>query len=1161
MSRTILVRIICCLLFLSIMFSMIACSNGGNDSETNGETTADDGGGNIGTGGEEKMVICDLRTQNLEGPLGIQTRKPVFSWKLTSNERNQKQTAYRIIAASTAEKLKSGDYDVWDSGKVDSSDNYGIVYGGADLSSMQGVYWSVKVWDRDGEETAFSDAAYFETGLLNQNDWQAKWIGAGTEKVLEKLMPDKVGEQTAAGFILADAVGATTAQFLRINVSETGPAALGEYNDAGLGGVIYRLQIMELELYLSGEKVEIPKGTAVTAANSFSYGSQWNKDNLIDGNTTQGYTSNTAASPVYASPIEIILDFKEALTYDEIRLVCRTDSTSTDGDICPNYPKKYYYETSDDGSAFTVLGSEIEVTNAPTISGSSGDVTNAPILSKEFSVDSSKTVASARLYISGLGLFEAHVNGKILGEGTYFNPGESDARDTVYYCTYDITDILNDGSNAVSFLLGNGQYANYRIHRQFGRYYKTDDARTESEVRGMFGTVKGIAQVVVTYTDGSRDIIGTDNTWAYVESPITENSWYGGEDYDATLEIDGWDDVDPAIARSEWGKASLVSDKEIPKGELVGREFEPIAIQNADTVSSDKITVTKKSEKDGYTTYLVDMGRNGAGFPQITVNTNTAGQVIRMYPAEVDTFDGFEGHINQASCTQSASNNGDLIYDTYITKGAGEETYHPRFCYHGYRYVEVVVPSEIEISNKNFTGYILRTDNAKNGSFTSSDEILNQINTLTERSIESNMYHTFTDCPQIEKLGWLETPSLMFNSMAHTYDISSWIPKIIRDMVDAQYKNGRIAAIAPEYFMIGGLYDDLNWNGSIIFTAWQYYETYGNAEIFSDMNYTAMKKYMDYLEKYVAKNNLITTGQMGEWGEMTQYGTTPVVLVETTAYYRMATTMAKIAEVKGEVADVSRYSELAEAIKTAFHKNKECYNEKNLYGNGTQSGYGCVLYSGIVLDENREEALNRLVAAIEKVDYHLTSGEVGLRQVFSSLAEGGRSDVIYKMVMNDSMPSYKYFIDKGLTTLPEYWNFEELWWGMARSRNHAMMGHVKEWFTKYLAGISAVESGYDVIDIKPSVIDELTSVSGTIDSVHGTITSAWEYDPVTGAFTLNLMIPVGVTANVYIPVHGEGKSIQSDGETVETTLTEDGRYMLVSEQIGSGSYTFTVSGK
>ncbi len=1149
------IRIVGAVLLWAQMLSLFACTNGTGGVETGGDETKND------SEVTEMMQIFDLRTQNLKDPIGIQSVSPIFSWKLGSDERNQTQTAYRIVAASEAEKLERGEYDLWDSGKVESDANYGIVYGGETISSIQGVYWQVKVWDRDGKESEFSESAYFETGLLEKSDWQAEWISAGTEKVLERLMPDKVASADSAGYVLADSVGETTGRYLKLNVSETGPAALGEYNDGALGGVIFRLQLMELELYRDGEKLDLPKKTSVTAANTFTYGTQWHKNNLIDGDTMQGYTSNASKKSVYASPITLVLDFSEDITYDEIRLVCRTDSRSTDGDVCPNYPKRYYYETSKDGSVYEALGEPITVTNAPTVSGGSDEVTNAPIFSKEFTPDGGKTVAAARLYISGLGLFEAHMNGEILGEGTYFNPGESDVRDTVYYCTYDVTDILKDGVNAVSFMLGNGQYANYRIHRQLGRYYKTDDARSEAEVEGMFGSVKGIAQVVVTYTDGTRDVIGTDESWAYVEGPITENSWYGGEDYDARLEIEGWDDTDPAIARSEWGKASLVPKREIPKGELIGREFEPIAIQEADTVTSENITVKKVSQKDGITTYLVDMGRNGAGIPEITVTSETAGQIIRMYPAEVDAFDGYEGHINQASCTQSASNHGDLIYDTYVTKGAGEETWRPRFCYHGYRYLEVTVPSEIKLTSESFVGYILRTDNAKNGSFTSSDEVLNQINILTERSIESNMYNTFTDCPQIEKLGWLETPSLMFTSMAHTYDISSWIPKIVRDMADAQYKNGRIAAIAPEYFKIGGLYEDLNWNGSIIFTAWQYYETYGNGEIFSDDNYGVMTKYMTYLERDVAKNGLILTGQMGEWGEMTSYGTTPVVLVETTAYYRMAVTMSKIADVRGDAADAEHYRELSETIKTAFHANKECYNKKYLYGNGTQSGYGCVLYSGIVLDEHREEVLDRLVQAIADADYHLTSGEVGLRQVFSSLAEAGRSDVIYKMVMNDSMPSYKYFIDKGLTTLPEYWNFEDLWWGLARSRNHAMMGHVKEWFTKYLAGISAADVAYDTVNVKPSVIDELTYVSGSVDTVHGTITSHWEYDRENGVFTLKLTVPVGVTANVYVPALFDGATVMLDGEPVAAIATEDGGYLLVSESVGSGTYTLSIEEK
>ena len=917
------------------------------------------------------MEIYDLRTEGLTDPCGIHKKRPRLHWRLRSDKRGDSAVFYRVAASSTAGKLAAGEYDIWDSGVI-AGNACSVLFGGSGLSSMQRVYWNVAVTDSNGGAAA-SSPAFFEMGLLEESDWRAKWIGAGVERVLPRL-----------------------------------------------------------------------------------------------------------------------------------------------------------------------LNIDADVSNA------------APILSREFYPSSAKKAASARLYISGLGLFEAHMNGCTLGGGTYFNPGESDARKTVYYCVYDITDILRDGKNAVSVMLGNGQYANYRIRRQRGRYYKTDDARDAADVVGMFGEPKCIAQIVITYADGSRDVIGTDEGWSYIEGPVTENSWYGGEDYDAKLEIEGWDDIDPAIPRELWGAPSAA---EPPSGRLLGRDFEPIAVVDEDTIGPESISVSKLRESDGVAHYLVDMGRNGAGFPEITLYRPARGLTVRMYPAEVCDFNGFDGHIDQSSCTQSASVAGELIYDKYTAAGREIETYHPRFCYHGYRYVEVELPSDVILTSANFRGLILRTRNRKEGFFTSSDRILNAIDTLTERSIESNMYGTFTDCPQIEKLGWLETPSLMFGSMAHTYDISSWMRKLIRDMANAQYENGRIAAIAPEYFQIGGLHDDLNWNGSIIFTAWQYYETYGTPEIFSDENYSAMKKYMDYLENNVADGNLIRTGQMGEWGEMTAFGKTPVVLVETTAYYRLARTMADIAGVIGNGRDAAHYAALSEAVRDAFYKDGECHSERYLFGSGTQSGYGCALYSGICRDCDKDEAAARLIDAIEKNGFRLASGEVGLRQVFSSLADIGRDDIVYKMVTNDSMPSYKYFLDRGLTTLPEYWNFEEPWFGMARSRNHAMMGHVKEWFTKYILGIRRAAVGYDAVDVKPSTAGVLTSAAGKITTPHGAVHSSWRID--SGSFSLTVRIPVGVKAGIYLPAIGSVSEI--DGARAPAEITPDGRYLRLTEKLGAGEYTISTS--
>lgn len=207
--------------------------------------------------------------------------------------------------------------------------------------------------------------------------------------------------------------------------------------------------------------------------------------------------------------------------------------------------------------------------------------------------------------------------------------------------------------------------------------------------------------------------------------------------------------------------------------------------------------------------------------------------------------------------------------------------------------------------------------------------------------------------------------------------------------------------------------------------------------------------------------------------------------------FRMAKIMAGIADMKNDPEAAGHYVELSKKIQKAFHQNRECHNPEHLYGSGTQSGYGCVLYSGIALPENRDETLKRLVQAVEAADFHLTSGEVGLRQVFSALAEGGRSDLIYKMVTNPTMPSYRFFLERGQTTLPEYWNFEEPWYGMARSRNHAMMGHVKEWLTKYIGGIIPTAPGYERVRIKPAIIGGLRHASVAVDTVHGMTISEW----------------------------------------------------------------------
>lgn len=740
-----------------------------------------------------------------------------------------------------------------------------------------------------------------------------------------------------------------------------------------------------------------------------------------------------------------------------------------------------------------------------------GNKSAAPMLIHDFKI-TREPIEHARLYISGLGLFKAYMNGAELAD-TLFDPGESDAGKTVYYVTYDITSFLQKGWNTLGVLLGNGQYTNFLVNPVMTlpdgqelpehRYQKNDGKVFRP---GICGDKKMIAQVEVVYGDGQREIIAvSDENWSWKESPIIFQNWYGGEDYDGTLEIEDW--FKPADREKDWLQASIMQP---PGGKLIAREFLPIKIINR----KHPCSVTRLSNGN----WLVDMGRNGAGFPELHLNGTTPemrGTWIKMYPAELLREDG--SGVSQASCTQSWSEKYHCsIVNSYRVKGSGKECWHPIFAYQGFQYLEVEgFPGEPSIEN--FRYCIVRTENEKNGSFYSSDKLLNQINDLVEHSIESNMFSAFTDCPQIEKLGWIETSHLMFRSMAGSYDIRSWMKKIIHDILDSQISEeealipgnepaGYVPAIIPEYQRIIGLHKDPNWSGACIFTPWDYYWYYGDITVLKEA-YPVMKKYLDYLGRYTNNGILENYAQMGEWGELNE--ATPKVLVATCSYYRMLDIVSRISELLGEASDCILYKQLTEQVRRSFHKHPLCYNSSTgIYGNGSQASYGCVLYNGLVPEARKKDTLDKLVEAVRIRDYHLSSGEVGLKQVFIALAENGRSDIVYKMVMNKTSPSYRFFADLGLTTLPEYWNCEELWQGMERSRNHAMMGHVKEWLTYFMLGIKQLEPAFKKVAVKPFLPDEVNELKGTLVCPYGEISVQYKREK--EGIKTKIILPPGV---------------------------------------------------
>lgn len=806
-----------------------------------------------------------------------------------------------------------------------------------------------------------------------------------------------------------------------------------------------------------------------------------------------------------------------------------------------------------------------------------GDKSSAPSLAKRFQVRELNAVKRARLYISGLGIFVASVNGNAVTDAL-FEPGESEYEKRIYYVAYDILPFLKEGENALGVILGNGQYANYAVSpvmklgdgilSEKHRYQKDDTIYLRD---GICGDVKLLAQVELTFSDGRVETTAiSDSSWKITESAITFQNWYGGEDYDSVRakEIAGWDE--PGTDISDWQQAAVM---EPPKGKLAGKEFPSVRIWESWTA----VSVRPLSNGN----WMVDMGKNSAGFVnlKLTGTEKYAGTQIRLYPAEVQKADG--SGVDQASCTQSC----DTLYqcrvmDSYICAGTGEEQWHPRFCYHGFQYVEVEGFPGIPVP-ENFEGCAVRMMNEKVSDFETDNEIINRINQITDRSIESNMMFSFTDCPQIEKLGWLETTQLMFSSMAAGYDIRAWIPKIMADMRDAQVKKGSgeekgipentekypgadfsrlekaetecegfVPGIAPEYFRIGRLYKDPNWGGACVMTPWYYYMEYGDRRILKE-NYTMMKGYVSHLERESTDGVLKDYAHMGEWGQL--HENTPTTLVATCAFYLIADTVARIADILEQPEDAKRYAELAERIRRGFYGDEECFcQESGIYGNGSQASFGCVLFSGIARPEEKRRALEGLLQAVSVKGDHLTSGEVGLKQVFCALAENGKNDVVYRMVMNPTEPSYRHHVDHGLTTLPEFWNYTELWNGLGRSRNHAMMGHVKEWLCRHMLGIAPLTPGYDTLRIQPWLEEGMNLVKGSVFTVHGFV--RLECEKTEKGVRMQTEIPVGAAADVWIPCPQEKKCYLLEGETKrEVAGSHEEGYFRISG-VFSGKY-------
>jgi hypothetical protein len=619
-----------------------------------------------------------------------------------------------------------------------------------------------------------------------------------------------------------------------------------------------------------------------------------------------------------------------------------------------------------------------------------------PMFRKSFSVG---RIRSARAYVCGLGHFELRINGRKAGEDV-LEPGWTNYDKRVLYVTHDVASLIGPGENIIEVLLGNGMY-----NVAGGRYTK---------FKRSFGPPMLWLQLAITLVDGGEFEIVSDESWQMGPGPITFSCIYGGEDYDARLESPtDWSPVDVA-----GGPAGLMQLQTSPPMRVM-QSFKGRPISEG----------------------VYDCGQNLSGWPIVGVH-GEAGATVKLTTGELLDDAGQVGQ----------KNTGKPVTFSYTLRGGEDETWQPRFSLTGFRYVQVETTGNVAIESVGSQWVYAAAPVA--GKFECSNQQFNRIHRLILAAIRSNLHSVLTDCPHREKLGWLEQVHLMGRSIVANFDLSSYFPKILADMREAQHENGMVPTIAPQYTSFKPPWDIFNdspeWGSSMVLVPWLAYTQYGDRQVLAD-NYDAMRRYAGYLTSR-ATDHLIDYG-LGDWydigpGDPGFSKLTSKKLTATAIYYQDLQALAQAAAVLGHEDDANRYAALAEQVKIAF--NASLFDvEGGCYDTGSQTAQAMPLALGMVPAAHRERVLQRLIDDIRSRDNHITAGDIGFPYVLQALSAAGRSDVIADLLMRDDPPSYGSQLARGATSLTESWDANP-----KNSQNHLMLGHAEQWFYESLGGIS-----------------------------------------------------------------------------------------------------------
>ncbi|MBW8880398.1 MAG: family 78 glycoside hydrolase catalytic domain, partial [Asticcacaulis sp.] len=999
------------------------------------------------------LRVTGLMTENLDSPMGVQLTAPRLSWRLESEKRGTVQAAYRILVASSRQKLEKGQGDLWDSGRCEGDRAFDIAYGGQPLTSRTRAWWRVTVWDNHGATTT-SVPAFWEMGLLSPSDWQAKWLAAETEEMR--------GDRETGLFWLGHARPVAPARTWQVRLVFDLPQD-GEITTLTVAHTRYAL-------FVDGRPLTLPPWPAT------AFGSQ---------GVVERSLSLAAGRHVMALRVD---DLDNDWLYKTLECAFMVRARLADGTTVRFDSKNARTSTeAPDGWAAPAFDDSAW---APAVLAARQTMPfpgrGAFLLRRDFTVKA--PVASARLYVTALGAHETHLNGAKVGDHV-LAPESSDFRKRVLYRVHDVTALIRPGANAIGAMVGDGWYGSYLA--PVGRFAFGDPP------------LRYLAQLELTYGDGRRETVISDETWTLSRAPVTRAEIYDGEDYDARLERPGW--ASAGFTGAGWTPATLAPPA---TGRLEGAISPPIRrIQTLDPVRATPVGDA----------FVLDFGQNFAGWVRLKVR-GRAGDRVTLKFAEVLKPDG---HIDQSNLRAARA------ADTYVLRGdPNGEVYEPHFTYHGFRYVEV---SGLKATPRagDVVGIAVHSDLAETGHLRVADPLIMQLWRNALWSQRSNFVGIPTDCPQRdERLGWMGDAHVFWDAAAFNMNIAAFTERWMGDVRDAQAENGAYSNVSPNTLDDGGRSGaSPGWSDAGVILPWTVWRRFGDTAII-DQHWDSMVRYLDFIAAH-AENHIWTSGRGNDFGDWLSLDsrwpgddTTPKDLIATAMWKHSVDAVAEMARASGRSEAAETYTTLSATIRDAFVKTY--IHDDGTISNGSQTGYILALHYNLVPDALRQSAAANLKADIDRRGM-LTTGFLGTPFSLDVLSEAGYARTVYDLLLRTTYPSWGYMVAHGATTVWERWNGDTGDVSM-NSYNHYALGAVTGFVFRRIAGIAPLDPGFRTFIVDPVLDPRVKSGGGDYDAMPGRISTDWTQG-VDGAFSLAITVPANTTARIRLP----GGRVQESG--------------------------------